>query len=180
MTHNVFSGTFFTLNPTESIVLRCGLQYCRSKKVRSSKHSGVEYWYSKCTPISGAREYHINDVEDERASLEDLINYIDHEQSLVDTVQTDFDERSNTMDNDLQEPAADKMEDNIQEPVEKADADDDGGLVDGEENAVFRDWGTASNGFQEIQEATGDVDQELTEKEFEVENEEEEEPEIMI
>ena len=69
---------------------------------------------------------------------------------------------------DLQEPA-EKVEDNVREPMEKADDSSDDEPMDRMEND-FHDWQKASSGFQE--EAV-DVDRDPMEREFEIEEEEE-------
>ena len=102
------------------------LQFCRRKKVRSSQHYAVQYWYSKCTPITNAREFDEEDIEDEKSHLQELIRYLDSANSIDDAVKTverEFDERVDT--------AADS---NVQEPVEKVDGNLEGPMENGDDD----------------------------------------------
>ena len=86
------------------VMLRCGMQFCRSTKVRSTQHSGVDYYYSKCTPISSARQYDAKDAPDDRSDLQDLIRYLDSQKSNDLAVDT-LDERANVVMDDLSDRA---------------------------------------------------------------------------
>jgi len=139
------------------------LQFCRKKKVGSSQHSGVQYWYSKCTPISNARDFEENAVEVEKTHLEDLIRYLESEKPLNtgDSVESEFVERTEAVEDIDQEPVV-KADNGDQKPMEKVDDNVD----DNREEPVER----AENGFQELenvengfQETTERVDDEFQE-----------------
>jgi len=69
-----------------------GLQYCVSRKVRSSKHSGVQYWYSKCTPIGNTREFYVKKDEND---LQELMRYLDSQKfaSAINNTEDEILER---------------------------------------------------------------------------------------
>lgn len=116
------------------------LQFCRSRKVRSSKHSEVEYWYSKCTPITNAREFYF---KDDKTDLQELIRYLDSKTSVNTTdyiVEREFDERVETVDSDAQE----RVDSVFEGPMEKVD--DEETIM---ERADSRDRQTVDNGFHE-------------------------------
>jgi len=137
------------------------LQFCRRKKVRSSQHSAVQYWYSKCTPITNAREFDEEDIEDEKTHLQELIRYLDSANSIdgaVKTVDREFHER-------------DAVADNVQEPVEKADSNLEGPTVNGDDDEPmerteneFQEWEEVDDGFQEAVDTRDDDSDEVMEK----------------
>ena len=141
------------------------LQFCRRKKVRSSQHSSVQYWYSKCTPITNAREFDETNIADEKIHLQELIRYLDSAKSLnalndaVNTVESEFDERVETAD------------DNVQEPMEKVDSNLEGGMENGDDDEPlerteneFQEFENTEDGFQEAVGTTDDNSEEVMEK----------------
>jgi len=129
------------------------LQYCKSRKVRSSKHSGVEYWYSKCTPIPGSRTFGVNDINDDKTDLQELIRYLDSKTSTNSTdviVETDFDQTATVLDDEVQEPI-EMVDNNLEDHPEELDEDEH---LDGAE--VFQDWETAENEFEKTMERAED------------------------
>ena len=118
-------------------------QYCRSQKVRSSQHSGVEYYYSKCTPISGAREFDAdNQVYDGRTDLQDLIRFLDNENRQNVAVDQE------TWTDAVVESPAEKMAYNVSYSVEKGAAFDDRAEAD-----EFQDLEKAADEFQNLEKA---------------------------
>ena len=142
------------------------LQYCKSRKVRSSQHSAVEYYYSKCMPVSGARDFSENEVEVDKSRLEDLIRYLDNEKyrNGFDAAQTEFDQA----DSDAQEPAQ-MVDNNVDAPAEKLNDDDDETVqrAENEFQDLENDFhGRADDDFQEPTENVGVEFQEPTDREF--------------
>ena len=136
------------------------LQFCRRKKVRSSQHSAVQYWYSKCTPITNAREFAEEDIQDEKNHLQELIRYLDNANSIgdaVNTVEREFDERVQTADDSNAQEPVEKVDDNLEGPTENR-GDDDPVERTGNE---FQRLEEMEDGFQEDVATTDDEEEEL-------------------
>lgn len=134
------------------------LQFCRSRKVRSSKHSGVEYTYSKCTPTSSAREYQEKYADEDRNELENLISYLDHEKTTVDTADktgSQSDEQLYTADGSSQEFAV--VESDFQGTAENTVESDFQGTAD---NVDERDRETVETTDNEADEPVERADDE--------------------
>jgi len=118
------------------------LQYCKSSKVRSTKHSGVEYWRSKCTAIPNSREFEPNDIEYDKLRLQELIRYLDSKSSQNNTddiMERGMNERVNTENIDVQEPL-ENVDDTLDAPTQEVDRDY---IIDRSES----EWETTENHF---------------------------------